>query len=144
MPAGTVKMGFEGMLYYGAPGATATTLLENCQDIKIDRSVERGKTTVRGDSTVPPVETEDVVLRMVGIEFTMIHDTTDTAFAALMDHVADGTGCALRGKSHSAGKGPDADFTLSASEPWPLGAEQAVTFTASPSRSYGRAPLANV
>lgn len=135
-----VKMGFEGLLYYGAAGSTASTLLENTKDITINMEVERGDTTVRGTSTSPPIKTEDVTQRMVGIEFVMINDITDTSFAALMTAAAAGTGVALRGKDHTSGKGPDADFTLSVSAPWPLNGEQAITFTASPSRSYGRAP----
>lgn len=135
-----VKMGFEGMLYYGTAGTTAATLLENTKDITLNMEVERGNTTVRGDSSGPPIETEDVTLRRVGIEFVMINDITDTAFAALNQAAADGVGVALRGKDYTSGKGPDADFTLSVSKPWPLNGEQVVTFTASPSRSYGRAP----
>lgn len=135
-----VKMGFEGMLYYGVAGATATTLLHNVKDISLNMEVDRGNTTVRGDSTVPPIETEDVTIRRVGIEFSMINDITDTAFTAMMDAAALGTGIALRGKDHAAGKGPDSDFTLSITHTQELGTEQLITFTASPSRSYGRAP----
>lgn len=133
-------MGFEGLLYYGTAGSTAATLLTNCKDITLSMDVERGNTTVRGDSTVPPIETEDVTLRKVQIEFTMINDITDTAFAALNTATGTGAGVALRLKDYGSGKGPDADFTLSKSAPFPLNGEQAITFTATPSRSYGRAP----
>lgn len=135
-----MKMGYEGMLYYGTAGSTATTLLTNCQDIKFDLDVERGKTTVRGTSTTPPVKTASVTALVVGIEWTMINDISDTAFAALKTAVGTGAGVALRAKDYSGGKGPDADFTLKMSNPFPLEGEQAVTFTAEPSRDYGRAP----
>ena len=135
-----VKMGFEGLLYYGAAGSTAATLLENTRDITVTYDVERGDTTVRGDSSVPPIKTADVTARMVNIEFVMINDITDTAFAALKTACAAGTGVALRGKDYASGSGPDADYTLGMSAPWPLAGEQVVTFTAEPSRSYGRAP----
>lgn len=140
----TVKMGFEGLLYYGAAGSTASTLLTNCQDIKLDLDVERGNTTVRGAGTSPPVKTSAPTAIVVGIEFTMINDTTDTALAALKTACAAGTGVALRGKDHASGKGPDADFNLSMSNPWPLAGEQAITFTAEPDRGYGRSPSAYV
>ena len=135
-----VKMGFEGMLYYGAAGSTGSTLVENVKDITLNLDVERGDTTVRGDSSAPPIKTEDVTSRMAGIEWGMINDATDTALTALMTAAAAGTGIALRLKDHSSGKGPDADFTLSVSHSKPLNGEQLITFTASPSRSYGRAP----
>lgn len=135
-----VKMGFEGLVYYGTAGSTGATLLQNVKDISFDMGVERGDTTVRGDSTAPPIKTEDVVTRLSAIEFTMINDSTDTGFAALMTAANTGAGIALRLKDYSSGKGPDADFTLSVSHTMPLGGEQAVTFSAVPSRSYGRAP----
>jgi hypothetical protein len=138
------KMGFEGQLYYGVAGSTASTLLENTKDITVTRDVERGDTTVRGDSSAPPIGTGSVTKRMVNVEFTMIHDITDTAFAALKQASANGTGVALRGKDHSSGKGPDADYTLSHGDPWPLAGEQVVTFTAEPTRDYGRAPQSYV
>jgi hypothetical protein len=133
-------MGFEGMLYYGVPGSTASTLIENCKDITITRDVERGNTTVRGDSTVPPIETEHVTLRKLQIEFVMLNDSTDSVVEAMRVAVATGAAVALRGKDYASGKGPDADFTLAQSDPWPLNGEQAITFTATPTRGSGRTP----
>ena len=135
-----VKMGFEGQLYRGTAGSTATTLLENVKDITINLEVERGDSTVRGDSSAPPIKTEEVTQRMAGVEFAMIHDITDTNLTALMTAMNTGDGVALRGKDYSSGKGPDADFTLSVSHSQPLNGEQLITFTATPSRAYGRAP----
>lgn len=135
-----VKMGWQGLLYYGAAGSTAATLLENVRDVKIDLGTETGDTTVRGDSSVPPIETGDVVKRMCGIEWNMINDDTDSALAAMLTAAAAGTGVALRGKDYSSGKGPDADFTLSVTRGEPIGGEQTYDFVAKPSRSYGRTP----
>lgn len=135
------KMGFEGLLYYGAAGSTASTLLENCKDITISNDVERGNTTVRGTSASAPIETEHVTLLKLQIEFTMVNDSTDTYLEALKVAAAAGTAVALRGKDYSSGKGPDGDFTLSASKPWPLQGEQVITFTATPTRGSGRAPV---
>jgi hypothetical protein len=70
----------------------------------------------------------------------MVNDSTDTNFEALRVAAAAGTAVALRGKDYSSGKGPDADFTLSMSAPWPLQGEQVVTFTATPTRGSGRTP----
>lgn len=137
-------MGFEGMLYCGTAGSTAASLVENVKDISLNLDVERGNTTVRGDSSAPPIETEDVTIRKCGIEFGMINDDTDTILQDLLEAASLGTGVALRLKDYSAGKGPDADYTLSVSWGKPLNGEQLITFTASPSRSYGRAPQSYV
>lgn len=132
------KMGFEGLLYYGAAGSTATNLLENVRDITLSRDVERGDTTVRGDSSAPPIETMAVTVRKVEIEFNMLNDITDTYLEAMRVAAAAGNAVALRGKDHAAGKGPDGDFTLSISEPWELRGEQVVTISAVPTRGSGR------
>lgn len=144
MALGDNPMGFEGMLYYGVAGSTATTLLTNCRDITLSTDKEKGNTTVRGDSTGPPVETEDVTILKVQIEFVMLNSKTDTALAALKVAENSGNAVALRAKDHASGAGPDADFTLSASKPWPLNGEQVITFTATPTRGYGRAPQSYV
>lgn len=140
MALGDNPMGFEGMLYYGIAGSTGSTLLENCRDITVSGDKEKGNTTVRGDSTGPPVETEDVTILKVQIEFIMLNSKTDTALEALKTAESTGNAVALRAIDFAAGKGPDGDFTLSASKPWPLNGEQVVTFTATPTRGYGRAP----
>lgn len=139
-----VKQGFEGQILRGTAGATATTLMENVKDITLNMDVERGNTTVRGDSTVPPIETEDVTIRKMQIEWSMINDATDTNLTALLTAHAAGTGVALRLRDFLTGKGPDADYTLSVTHAMSLNGEQLLTFTASPSRSYGRAPQMNV
>lgn len=126
-------MGFEGIMYYGVAGSTATTQITNAVDLTITRDVEKGDTTVRGDSSVPPIETERVTSRKLQIEITMKNTVGDSVLEALRTAAANGTAVALRGKDYASGKGPDGDFTLSESEPWPLKGEQVVTFTATPS-----------
>jgi hypothetical protein len=136
-----VKMGWEGRIYYGAAGSTAATQLTNVRDIKLDLDIKEGDTTVRGDSSVAPIETSAVASRVCGVEFDMIRDTTDASLAAMMQAAADGTGIALRLKDHATGLGPDADFNVKLSDEQPLAGEQKISFTATPSRSCGRAPL---
>lgn len=138
---GNHLMGFEGQLFVGGAGSTATNLLENCRDIAISRGVTRGNTTSRGDSSAPPIETADVASRKVGIEFTMLNDKTDAHLETLRQAAAGGTAVALRGKDYSAGKGPDGDYTLEMSEPWNLNGEQVITFTGEPTKGYGRVPV---
>jgi len=135
-----VKMGFEGLVYRGTAGSTATTLLENIKDVSYNLDIEKGNTTVRGDSTTIPIETEDVSVRKVSIEFNMINDTTDTDLETIRAAAFAGTIIALRLKDHSSGKGFDGDVTLSVGNSLPLAGEQDISFTATPSRSSGRSP----
>ena len=135
------KMGYEGLLYYGAAGSTAATQLTNCQDIKLDLDHEEGDTTVRGSGSSPPIKTVCATAIMVGLEFTMINDSSDASLTAMKNAAGAKTPIALRGKDYSSGKGPDADVILKMSAPWPLKGEQAITFTATPNRD-NRTPVA--
>ena len=136
-----IKMGFEGQILFSAtPGATGITLLTNVKDASYNFEVEKGNTTVRGDGSVPPIETEDVTIRKVTIEFTMIKDTTDTALESLLTALYGGTGVAIRMRDYSAGKGFDGDCTGTVSRGKPLNSEQTLQINLTPSRSYGRAP----
>jgi len=135
-----VKQGFEGQILTGTVGSTATSLLENVKDINYNVEITKGNTTVRGDSTAPPVKTEDPTQRICSIEFQMINDITDTLFEQLMTAACAGTAVAIRTRWAATGKGFDGDCTLSHQHSQTLEGEQAITFTATPSRSYGRAP----
>ena len=129
------KMGFEGLIYHGTTGSTATTLLENTKDITYTLDTEEGDTTVRGDSTTAPIKTAAVTAKVVSIEWTMINDTTDTALTALKTAAYAGTDVAIRTKDHSSGKGFDGDCNLKFTEGMPLAGEQTYTITASPNRN---------
>lgn len=136
-----VKMGFEGQVFFGAsPGSTAATLLENITDVSYNFDLEKGNTTVRGDGSVPPIETEDVTIRKVTIEFTMLKDVTDTALESLLESIYAGDGFAIRMKDYASGKGFDGDCTGTVARGKPLRGEQTLQITCTPSRGYGRAP----
>lgn len=128
------KMGFEGVLFYGVAGSQASTRLTNTRDITLEMGNETGETTVRGDGIAPPIKTESVTQRIVGLEFVMVNDSTDESLEAIKMATAGGYPVALRGKDHASGKGPDADFNVKYSHPWPLNGEQVVTVTATPNR----------
>jgi hypothetical protein len=139
--ATNIKMGYEGLVYFGStPGSTAATLLQNLKDVTYNFEVEKGNTTVRGDGTAPPIETEDITIRKITIEFTAIKDTTDTAIEALRTAIYSGAGFAIRTKDYASGKGFDGDCTGTISRGKPLNGEQTDQITCTPSRSYGRAP----
>ena len=134
------KMGFEGLVYYGAAGSTAATQLQNTGDINYVLSHERGDSTVRGDSSAPPIKTESVTARVAAVEFQMKNYASDTSLEAIRVASAAGTAVAIRTKDHSAGKGFDGDCHVEVSHPYPLAGEQVVTITCTPTRDGGRMP----
>ena len=136
----SIRMGFEGKIYYGVTGSEATTLLENAIDVGINIDSEKAPTTVRGDGSTPPVNTEQVVALTAGIEFSMIHDTTDSALEALRTAAAAGTPVAIRMKDEAAGKGFNGDVTLGMKVTESLKGEQKIDFSASPTKQSGRTP----
>jgi len=126
------KMGFEGLLYYGAAGSTGSTLMTNVQDVTISHDNEEGATGTRNASSGPIVNTSRVTAKNVSLEFTMIVKSDDAALEYLRSCEAAGMPVALRGKDHSAGKGPDLDWILAMQHGQPLKGEQTVRFTAKP------------
>lgn len=136
-----VKMGFEGQVFQGATGSTATNQITNITDVSYNLDIEEGNTTVRGAGSSVPIETMDPTVLKTTIEFTMINDITDTILAALRAAAFGGTGIALRLKDYSAGKGFDGDVFLKCEHGEPIKGEQTFKFTATPSRSFGRAPV---
>lgn len=126
------KMGFEGLLYYGAAGSTATTQVTNCQDITISYDIEEGATTVRGSGSSVPINTSRVTALTLSMEWTMLVKSDDSTLEALRVAAAAGTPVAIRGKDYSSGKGPDLDVILTMQHGMPLKGEQTVRFTAKP------------
>lgn len=140
---GTKKMGFEGELYYGSAGSTAASKLTNCRDVTISYNPTRSETTVKGDGSAPPVETQRVASFSHELQWTMLHDATDSDLEALRVAATAGDAVALRGKDYSSGKGPDMDYTLQCEHGVPYQGEQTYQFTAAPTEEGGRTPTAS-
>lgn len=142
---GVVKKGFEGQLFVGTAGATASNLLLNCQDIKTEAENTTDETTVRGDGSVAPLETVTVVKRTRSFEWTMVNNTNDTQLAFLLEAADEAEPVALRSKAYSTGLGYDGDVYITAfPSEWNLDAVQKYTFTAKPTDDAGRTPLTRV
>ena len=139
----TKMMGYEAKLYYGAAGATATTLITNSRDIKYDTNPVSGDTTVRGSGSTPPVRTGRTVALEVSLTFTMLQKTDDTTLTALLAAARTGAPVALRVIPATGGTGLDADCVISASAGMPIGGEQTVDFTLVALNDDNRAPLLN-
>lgn len=128
-------MGFRGEAFIGTAGSTAATRLTNSRDINYVMDPEKGDTTVRGNSDVPPIGHEAVTRRNLTITIQMVADSTDTALESMRVAAFAGTPIAVRLKDYNAGKGFDGDVTLSVGEPKPIAGEQVYEFTATPENS---------
>lgn len=125
------RMGFEGKLYYGVAGSTASTEVTNSRDITYNLTTDKGDTTGR-DSGSPPIETMRVTIRKISISFTMLNKASDATLASLLAAAYAGTAVALRTKDHSTGSGFDGDVILEVNQGKPLRGEQTYEFTAVP------------
>lgn len=131
-------MGFEGQAYYGAAGATGSTLLEPSRDITISLGTTRGSTKSRGASGIPK-NTERVTSLDWSCTINMLNDPADSAVEAMKVAANAGTPIALRMKDNSSGKGYDGDVVLDMELGEPLDGEQTLDFTCTPTK-VNRAP----
>jgi hypothetical protein len=133
-------MGFQGEAFIGTAGTTGSTRLTGSRDINYAIDTEMGNTTARGDSSSPPINTEEITLISVSsITIQMVNDTADAALETMRIAAAGGGKISLRLKDYSSGKGFDGDVTLAMSNPYPLNGEQVIDFTAKIAR-YPRTP----
>lgn len=138
--AGTYRMGFEGPIYFGSAGSTASTAIEESADWSYNITHERGDTTTRGAGSTPPISTFRVTGRVASITFQMKRKASDSTLASLLSAVAAGTTVAIRTKDNSSGSGFDGDVTLEVNQGTPLRGEQTLEFTCYPNRDT-REPL---
>jgi hypothetical protein len=127
-------MGYEAILYYGTAGSTAATQLTNCTDLDYSLDTEKGSTTVRGDSSAPPITYERVTGRTPGLTWKMINNSSDTALTALLAAGIAGTPVALKYCDRSGNTRFDGDCNITFKNGAPLKGEQTFDFTASPNR----------
>ena len=139
----TKKMGFEGLLYYGVAGSTGGSQINNCRDITETFDIGEGDTTVKGDSSAPPIETTRVTSRKYSIDWQMVYKSDDTVFLALMAAAVAGTPVAIRSRAYSSGLGYDGDMNLKWKHGKPLKGEQTIDFTGTPNDD-ARTPQLNV
>lgn len=134
--AGVTKLGPDGILYYGAAGSTAATVVTTIRDVTIKTDPTKADTSSR-DSIM---DTEQTVGLKVSIDFEMLNKSTNSVLTALLAAAAAGSAVALKTRDYSGGRGWDGDFTLSAENGQPYRGEQTYKFTATPSDASARVP----
>lgn len=104
-----LKLGMEAKLYYGVAGSTATNEITNVKDLTVNLETGEADVTTRANAgwraTVP-------TLKSGTIEFEMVWDTEDAAFAAMMDAWLNNTAIAILALDAESGTGLDADCSV--------------------------------
>jgi len=134
-----MKMGFEGLAYYGAKGSTASTLITNRRDINFDTDPQMAPTTVAGAGTSVPIECEQPTTLKWSATITIPHDTADAVLEALRVAAGSAGQIALRLKSYASGKGYNGDVNVKESFAGPLNGDQVYSYTLTPNNTL-RAP----
>jgi len=136
------RAGWERILYKGAAGATAATLVDRVVDVDVNKDVTRVETTDRGDGTIVPIETHQVVSRQCEVTFTLRYYDSDAKIADLIAAAETGADRAIKVVRRTGGLTEvDADVNLSYSSPGKLKDGMLVEFTAQLSQDSGRTPV---
>lgn len=134
-------MGYKGLLYYGAKGSTASTLIEARTDCSLEITPETGSTTSAGDGTTVPIETGEATSIDGKITFKTIVDTTDAVIAAIGAAAATGTAIALKFVPYSGSAIFDADCIVSFKVDSPLKGEAAIDISVEKLSASDRDPV---
>jgi hypothetical protein len=124
-----MKRGFEGLIYQGTAGTTASTLISNRVDVSYDIDPQMTPSHVAGAGTSPPKEAEVVTSVKFSLSLKMRNVAGDAVLTALRTAAAAGTPVAIRMIDATAGKGYDGDMNVKESWSGPLGGGQDFDFT---------------
>ena len=134
------EMGYQQLLYIGTAGSAAATQVTNATDVDYDLAPEKGATTNRGTGGNVPITTENVTQLGVTLTWKMNNDPADSQLTTLIAAAIAGAAIAMKITTTSAVTLVDADFTISKKLNAPLSGESTYDFTATPTKSAGRAP----
>lgn len=141
MAAATIKRGFEGAVFIGTKGSTASTQLTERTDITYNIAMERAESTAAGDGNSVPLKTEEVVCVGVEISWTMLYKTEDTNIATMIAAAIAGDLIAVKIRRHASDSDVfDGDCSIDLGSAMPLKENQKIELKASPSRLL-RAPV---
>ena len=130
-----MKMGFEGLVYYGTAGSTASTQITNRDECTIDTDPEMAETTVAGAGSSVPMKSEAPVAVGWSMTLGMKNTGSDSVVEALRTAAAAGTPVAIRMKDHSSGKGYDGDCNVKDSSDRGMKGTQTSSFTFTPNNA---------
>ena len=131
------RMGFEGILLWGAAGATAATPLTIARDVGYRFEPTEADVSDRGSK----IELTDVAMVKFAIDFEINNQDADPFIAALRIAAATGGAIALRTRDKTAGWGVDGDFIVGDDESQPLKDAQRLRVVCKPTDKAGRLPI---
>ena len=137
------KMGYQGLLYYGAKGSQANQQITRARDIDFDVVPTIGDTTERGTGASVPIETGEAVTLGAKLNFNMKVNANDTILPLLLAAAATGLPVALRYIRQSGATGLDADCVIGAKQGAPLKGEQTVDISVESLSACDRTPILN-
>lgn len=136
-------MGYQGGLFYGAKGSTASTRINARVDVSYELGVETGSTTSAGDGTAVPINTGEATALTPKITFNMIVGDDDAAIVAIMAAAATGNPIALRYVRATGLLGFDCDCIISTTQGSPLKGEATIDVSVEQVSSSLRTPILN-
>jgi hypothetical protein len=131
-----ITMGYEGQVFQGPAGSTATNQITNARDMKTTHDPQMGDTTTRGTGAAPPIETEAPATVKWSLSLNMVNNINDTNLQAILAAHSTNTPIAIRTKNYSSGKGFDGDCNVKAEMGAPLKSEETWDFTFTPNGNY--------
>lgn len=137
------KMGYQGLLYYGTKGSTASTQVLKRVNATYGITPEVGSTTSAGDGTTVPIATGEAVTLTGEVSFNMIVDSNDAALVAMRAAAATGDPIALRFIPFTGSTGLNADCIISISQGAPLDGEQTADIEVVAMSASLREPILN-
>lgn len=143
MPALTKVMGYQGLLYYGAKGGTAGTLITGRKEVNYSVDVGTGDTTEAGDGTAVPITTGEATQLSPKADFSLVFTNNSAAIVALLAASRTGNPIAIKIVPPGGMSGFDADCIISDEQGFPLDGEATIKFTVVGVSSDERPPILN-
>lgn len=134
---------YQRQVFYGNAGATADTQVKCTTEAEVRKTKDYDPTTVNGDGTEIPIETEQAVRRKCEVTFKCRRETAgdnSTALAALLAAATHASNPLIAIKVLAYAGGPtefDGDVTLDVEDP----DSRELSFTCHLSKGAGRSPV---
>lgn len=130
------RMGFEGLLLWGAAGSAGTTELKIARDVSY--KFENAEADISDRSSI--INLYEVGGVDFSLEFEINNQDTNAFIAAVRAAAVAGTAIAFRTRDKTAGWGVDGDFIVSVDESQALRDAQRIKISAKPTDKNGRNP----
>lgn len=130
------RMGFEGKLYWGAAGSTASTELTIARDVSY--KFENTEADISDRASI--IDLMDVAGVKFSLEFEVNNQDTDTFISTVRAAAIAGTAIAFRTRDKDSGWGVDGDFIVGVDESQALRDAQRIRITCSPTDKNDRVP----